>query len=82
VIQASNNDFEESGVDQSTLDEMKQVCDSLAATRPSHLPSVIAAPSSRFTTPLVVSIVFFFLFVVSLSYSLRLTMARCCLAWE
>jgi transcription initiation factor TFIIA large subunit len=25
VIQASNNDFEEFGVDQSTLDEMKQV---------------------------------------------------------
>jgi hypothetical protein len=26
VIQASQNDFEEFGVDQSTLDEMKQVC--------------------------------------------------------
>lgn len=30
VIQASQNDFEEFGVDQSTLDEMKQVCGSLA----------------------------------------------------
>jgi transcription initiation factor TFIIA large subunit len=31
VIQASQNDFEEFGVDQSTLDEMKTVCDSLAS---------------------------------------------------
>jgi hypothetical protein len=30
VIQASQNDFEESGVDQSTLEEMKQVCCNLA----------------------------------------------------
>jgi hypothetical protein len=37
VVQASQNDFEEFGVDHSTLDEMKQVCDSLAATRLSHL---------------------------------------------
>ncbi|KAF2030536.1 TFIIA-domain-containing protein [Setomelanomma holmii] len=33
VVQASQNDFEEFGVDQSTLDEMKQVCDCLAAAR-------------------------------------------------
>jgi|TARA_R110002003_G_scaffold112_25_gene9766 hypothetical protein len=38
VVQASQNDFEEFGVDQSTLDEMKQVCDSLAEARLSHLP--------------------------------------------
>jgi transcription initiation factor TFIIA large subunit len=31
VIQASQNDFEEFGVDQSTLDEMKQVCHSSLA---------------------------------------------------
>lgn len=31
VIQASQNDFEESGVDQSTLEEMKQVCCNLAS---------------------------------------------------
>jgi hypothetical protein len=31
VVQTSQNDFEESGVDHSTLDEMKQVCCNLAA---------------------------------------------------
>lgn len=31
VIQTSQNDFEESGVDHSTLDEMKQVCCNLAS---------------------------------------------------
>jgi hypothetical protein len=38
-------------VDQSTLDEMKQVCDSLAATLLLHLPfclSIIAQPRSCF----------------------------------
>jgi hypothetical protein len=34
VIQASNNDFEEFGVDQSTLDEMKQVRCALPAGAP------------------------------------------------
>ena len=32
VIQASQNDFEEFGVDYSTLDEMKQVCGNLVVT--------------------------------------------------
>jgi hypothetical protein len=31
VIQTSQNDFEESGVDHTTLDEMKQVCCNLAS---------------------------------------------------
>jgi hypothetical protein len=38
VVQTSQNDFEESGVDHSTLDEMKQVCCNLAALRLSRLP--------------------------------------------
>jgi transcription initiation factor TFIIA large subunit len=46
VIQASQNDFEEFGVDQSTLDEMRQVSDSLAAAAPSSV-SVMAAPRSH-----------------------------------
>jgi len=47
VIAASSVDFEEFGVDQTTLDEMRQVSDSLAAARPSHLPFIVAAPQSR-----------------------------------
>ncbi|KAF5846128.1 hypothetical protein GGP41_008594 [Bipolaris sorokiniana] len=49
VIQASQNDFEESGVDQSTLEEMKQVCCNLAsilAVAP-FLASVAAWQPSR-----------------------------------
>jgi hypothetical protein len=47
VVQTSQNDFEESGVDHSTLDEMKQVCCNL--TDPGHRAclSFVAAPLSR-----------------------------------
>jgi hypothetical protein len=50
VIQTSQNDFEESGVDHNTLDEMKQVCCNLAsASQPSRLSflcrSTTAVPS-------------------------------------
>lgn len=47
MIAASQNDFEEFGVDQSTLDEMKQVCDEIAGAQVSaaHLSFVAAAPS-------------------------------------
>jgi hypothetical protein len=51
VIQASQNDFEEFGVDTTTLEEMKQVRDSLVgypATAPS-LSLFMAATRSRFT---------------------------------
>jgi hypothetical protein len=51
VVQTSLNDFEESGVDHNTLDEMKQVCCNLALSQPSHrafsplLQHALVAPS-------------------------------------
>jgi hypothetical protein len=44
VILASQNDFEECGVDQTTLDELRQVSDRLAAWL---FPSVTAASHAR-----------------------------------
>ena len=50
MIKASQNDFEEFGVDQSTLDEMKQVRDRLAAS-PAIAPS-LNSWQHRAATPL------------------------------
>jgi hypothetical protein len=47
VIQTSQNDFEESGVDHTTLDEMKQVCCNLACIS----ASAPCSPSSPLSQP-------------------------------
>jgi transcription initiation factor TFIIA large subunit len=63
VIQASQNDFEEFGVDQTTLDEMKQVRDSLVgypAIEPS-LSSAMAATRSCSTLSTLFHVYFLFL---------------------
>jgi hypothetical protein len=81
VVQASLNDFEEFGVDGSTLEEMKQVSDSLATARPSHLPFVVAAPQSRLLRSALFHVFFLSVTVILSSPSLRLMVARCSLAW-
>ncbi|KAF2471001.1 TFIIA-domain-containing protein [Lindgomyces ingoldianus] len=47
VIQASQNDFEEFGVDQSTLDEMKEVCGNISVLLPSLFIDATAFSFSR-----------------------------------
>lgn len=82
VIQASQNDFEEFGVDQTTLEEMKQVRDSLVgypAIAPSHSSSHgCNAQSLRALNAL--SCLFLFPSNYSSIVALRWTMARCSLA--
>lgn len=80
MIKASQNDFEEFGVDTSTLEEMKQVRDRLAAS-PAIAPSLyvgsIAQPRAFF-----VARPCFFLSVKNVfpSSTLRWAVARCSLA--
>ena len=79
VIQASQNDFEESGVDQSTLDEMKQVCCNLAAISaiaPAPFLCRASALSLRhhFTSSFLISILLVNRFLAS--FSLATTIAR------
>lgn len=82
VIQASQNDFEESGVDQSTLEEMKQVCCNLAsilAVAP-FLASVAAWQPSRLcpyaTASMVSPQLIFIGYLVASFLPLAATMAR------
>ena len=82
VIQASQNDFEESGVDQSTLEEMKQVrCNlaSILAVAP-FLASVAAWQPSRLcpyaTASMVSPQLIFIGYLVASFLPLAATMAR------
>ena len=82
VIQTSQNDFEEFGVDQSTLEEMKQVRDSLVGY-PAIAPSLSSgngcdAQSLHALNSL--SCLFSFLSNYPSIVALRWTMARCSLA--
>jgi hypothetical protein len=81
VIAASQNDFEEFGVDQSTLDEMKQVCDSLAAPGYYPFPAVTAVRSRAVLSFVVLSFQSITVGFVGLSSARSSTVQRCSLAW-
>jgi hypothetical protein len=72
VVQTSQNDFEESGVDHSTLDEMRQVCCNLAAF-PAIAPSF---PLSQLH-PVAPSSYHFFYPLRTCQISPRIVFARC-----
>lgn len=65
VISTSHNDFEEFGVDNTTLEELRQVSDSLALAQPTLLPFIVASSQSRSFLPSHSHISFVFSVLVS-----------------